>query len=415
MADPLRLAPDSLTTSDAIGIRPLVEEAAGAAQVGPPGPTTTAVPTPNTISVATPPLRPTEPDDAGGAAPASATPARSSVAADQLMDMLARAPYEFDFFQALRRLECAFRDRPRLGETTRPAEEPIRLGQEPSMAFAPASLSRLRPGRSGGPPWLLVHFMGLLGPNGPLPLHVTEYARDRLRNANDPTMTRFLDLFHHRMLSLFYRAWANGQPTVNHDRPESDRFGGYVGALAGLAFRVLREPDNFPDSAKFFYAGHLGAQTRHAAGLAAIIGDFFGMPAKVQEFMGDWLEIPVPNRWALGRRDPANRLGLSATLGARAWTRQHKFRVFLGPLDRAQFRRMLPGGSSLKRLKDVVRAYTGDELRWDVRLTLHERVEEPLRLGRSNLGWTAWLGKAVGTDREDLILDPQSDAVAAAS
>lgn len=315
----------------------------------------------------------------------------------------------------LRRLECAFRDRPRVGEATRPAQEAIRLGQEPSLSFAPASLAGLRPGKDGAPPWLLVHFMGLLGPHGPLPLHLTEYVRDRLRNVNDPTMTRFLDLFHHRMLTLFYRAWAKSQPTVSHDRPESDRFQVYIAALTGLAARVLRNADTVPDSAKFFYSGLLAGQTRHAAGLAAIIGEFFGMPTRIEEFVGDWLDLPDRNRWALGRREPAGLLGLSTTLGARTWSRQQKFRIALGPLDRGQFQRMLPGGASLPRLKDLVRGYVGDELSWDVRLTLHERVEESLKLGRSRLGWTAWLGRVVGEQREDLILDPQSEAVTAAS
>ena len=125
-----------------------------------------------------------------------------------LFRSLANEPYRFDFFQALRRLECLSTQSPRLGESASPQEDPIRLGQEPSLAFAPSTLSALQSGKDGRPPRLLVHFMGLLGPNGPLPLHLTEFARDRLRNSDDPTFARFLDVFHHRMLSLFYRAWA---------------------------------------------------------------------------------------------------------------------------------------------------------------------------------------------------------------
>src|SRR6478609_2460492 len=73
-------------------------------------------------------------------------------------------------------------------------------------------------------PRLYVTFGGMFGPQGPLPLHLTEYARDRIINSADPTFARFLDIFHHRMLSLVYRAWADAQPTVQFDRPESDRF-----------------------------------------------------------------------------------------------------------------------------------------------------------------------------------------------
>src|SRR6185436_14972621 len=136
---------------------------------------------------------------------------------------------------------------------------------------------------------MAVHFFGTLGPNGPLPLHLTEHARQRLQQ-NDVTFARFLDVFHHRMLSLFYRAWANSQPTVSRDRPTSDRYTTYVGALVGLALPGLRNRDGFPDAAKLYYAGRLGALTHNAEGLQAMIGDHFQMPATVEEFVGDWID-----------------------------------------------------------------------------------------------------------------------------
>lgn len=343
---------------------------------------------------------------------AAAEQARKRAAmAGQLLDMMASAPYQFDFFQFLRRLECAYPERPRLGESVKASDEPIRLGQEPSTTFAPASLAGLRSGRNGGLPWLLINFMGLMGPNGPLALHLTEYARDRLRNAGDPTFTRFLDLFHHRMILFFYRAWARSQPTVSHDRPDDNRFVDYLGATIGVAMPAYRDRDAFPHLAKLFYAGRFGNQARNAEGLAAIIGDFFGMPARIEEFVGSWLKLPPENRWLLGRRQPASLLGISSTLGEHAWGRQQKFRVVLGPLNRAEFRRMLPGGASLPRLKALVRNYIGDELRWDLRLYHEERVDEPLHLGKSHLGWTTWLGRAAASRREELILDPQSDSI----
>jgi type VI secretion system protein ImpH len=336
----------------------------------------------------------------------------------QILDLLARAPHQFDFFQVLRRLEAIHRDRPdrpRFGASARPADEPIRLGQEPSLGFAPTALAGLRPGSEGRPPRLMVHFFGLLGPNGPLPLHITEYVRDRMHNSGDATMSRFLDLFHHRMLMLFYRAWASAEPTVSRDFAETDRFLTYVGALSGLGLLSLRGRDDMADAAKLFYAGTLGNQTRHASGLGGMIGDFFQMPTKIEEFVGDWLELPVPHRWSLGKPGQIGFLGLSTTLGAHAWGAQQKFRVVLGPLDRNQFQRMLPGGESLKRLRALVRNYTGDQFRWDVKLILNDRVEEPWHLGKSRLSWTSWLGRpGRGTWREDLILDPQSETVQAA-
>ena len=151
---------------------------------------------------------------------------------------------------------------------SRPAQDAVRLAQEPSVEFAPATLAGWEPASRTAPPArLLVHFFGLFGPDGALPLHLTEYARDRRRNHRDPTFQRFADIFHHRALSLFYRAWANSRPTVSFDRPEEDRFALYVGALIGLGMDSLRDRDAMPDLTKLHFAGHLACQTRHAEGL----------------------------------------------------------------------------------------------------------------------------------------------------
>ncbi|HEY2902242.1 MAG TPA: type VI secretion system baseplate subunit TssG, partial [Polyangia bacterium] len=352
-----------------------------------------------------------------GAAPAVARaplPPERARAFAQILDLLARAPHQFDFFQVLRRMEALHRDRPdrpRFGAAPRPSDEPIRLGQEASLAFPPATLAALRAGKDGRPSRLAVNFFGLLGPNGPLPLHLTEYVRDRNNNAGDATMGRFLDVFHHRMLMLFYRAWATGEPTVGQDLPETNRFFTYVGAMAGLGLASFRGLDAMPDTAKLFYAATLSNQTKHADGLRGMIGEFFQMPTQIQQFVGDWLELPLSHRWRLGVAGSIGLLGLSSPLGAHTFAAQHKFRVVLGPLDREQFQRMLPGGSSLKRLNAMVRSYTGDQLRWDLKLILHDRVDEPWHLGRSRLSWTTWAGRPgrSGNRREDLILDPQAE------
>ncbi len=188
---------------------------------------------------------------------------------------LEKKPYSFGFFQALRLIECLYRDAPRLGTSRRPADDPIRLAQEPAMSFESASLTAFAPQADGKPHRLTVRLFGLLGPNGPLPLHLTEYAQERLQKHKDPTFVRFLDIFHHRMMSLFYRAWANNEPTVSFDRPESDRFADYVGALAGLGMATLRERDDISDLTKLYFCGHLACQTKCPEGLEAIIIGLF--------------------------------------------------------------------------------------------------------------------------------------------
>jgi type VI secretion system protein ImpH len=334
-----------------------------------------------------------------------------------LLRSLAAEPYRFDFFQALRRIESAHRNRPRFGRSQRPGEEPVRLGEDPSLAFAPSTLSSFTSAKDGRPPRLGVSFFGAFGPNGPLPLHLTEYAYQRLYNYADPTFARFVDIFHHRLLGIFYRAWADSQPAVSHDRPDSDRFITYLGALIGIGAPTLRGRDALPDNTKLFFAGRLAAQPRNAEGLRAMIADFFQMKVAIEQFVGEWVSVADQHCWRLAaprrRRGPAmGVLGQSTLIGRRVWERQHKFRIVLGPLRRDQFDSMLPNGPSIGRLSALVRNYVGDEFRWDVRLMLMLEAVEPVQLGKTGrLGRTSFLLRGA-TPRvwDDVIVDPAQRA-----
>lgn len=324
------------------------------------------------------------------------------------LQTLEQKPYRYQFYEALRRLECLYRDEPRFGKAPRLANDPVRLAQEPSLAFAPSSLAAFDPGGDGHPPRLSVLLFGLFGPNGPLPLHLTEYARGRLRNAGDPTFSRFADLFHHRLLCLFYRAWADAQPTVSFDRPGRDRFAYWVGSLFGMGMASLRDRDAMPDLAKLHHAGLLSSQTRNAAGLRGMLESFFDLPVEVEQFVGRWVELPEEFRLKLGHSPETGSLGRTATIGARIWDRQQKFRLLVGPLRLPDYERMLPGGESLCKLVSVVRSYAGDEWIWDANLVLCREDVPPLKLGGpARLGLTTWLNEEQRhRDVADLFLNP---------
>jgi type VI secretion system protein ImpH len=320
---------------------------------------------------------------------------------------LAASPYQYDFYQTLRRLECLHEEKPRWGQALRPVDEPVRLGQDPDLSFAPAPLASFeRP--DGKTPRLQVRLFGLFGPNGPLPIHLTEYARERLQHAGDATLSRFLDVFHHRFLALFYRAWAQAQPHVNRDRPKEDRFTIYVGAFLGMSPAALRDRDTLPDLAKFFHVGALIRQVRNSEGLAHILQHFFRVPVQIEEFVGHWLLLNTGERTSLSSERAA--LGSGAVLGAQVWDRQHKFRIRLGPLTVQQYVSFLPGGGHLRKLVDWVRLYLCFELDWDVRLVLKQNEVPSVTLGGGHrLGWTTWLGRRrSATDADDLCIDAEA-------
>ena len=265
-----------------------------------------------------------------------------------LADALTLKPSSFDFFQAMRRLECAHPSRPRFGCSARPDRDPLRLGQDPSLAFAPSTLASYRPELAEGPARLAGYFLGLFGPNGPLPLHLTDYAIERLRHAHDPTLIAFADVFHHRMLSLFYRAWSLSRPTVSFDRPEEDWFSRYLASLFGFGLPALCNRDALPDRAKLYYAGLLADHTRHPDGLRMILADYFGMPVRIEEFVGAWLLLPVASRCRLGVSPETARLGSTAVAGYWVWSGQSRFRVVFGALALAEYQRFLPARASAR-------------------------------------------------------------------
>lgn len=256
-------------------------------------------------------------------------------------------------------------------------------------------------------PRMEVRFFGLLGPNGPLPLHLTEFAHGRSLNAGDHTLVRFLDIFHHRFLELFYRAWAQAQPTVSLDRPRDDRFSFYTGSLFGLGETSLRERDAVNDFAKLYFSGLLARPVRNRDGLVALLSGFFRLPVSVEEFTGHWMRLQEEDRTRLGRESAT--LGKGAVLGSRVWDCQHKFRIRLGPLDLAQYESFLPGGSALTQLVAWVRQYLCFELEWDVRLILKREQVPKTRLGKfGRLGWTTWLGDyRRPVEAADLTLDAE--------
>jgi type VI secretion system protein ImpH len=324
------------------------------------------------------------------------------------LQAVAEKPWEYDFFHTLRCIECLHPRGPRIGTAVRPAQEPIRLGQEPSLEFAPAVLSAVIAGAEH-PAKIQVRFLGLLGPNGPLPLHLTDYTRERILHGGDATFARFLDVFNHRFLSLFYRAWAQAQPCIMHDRPGEDRFPIYVGALFGLGSSRVRHRDAVPDAAKLFHAGLLARQVRNRDGLESLLQDYFKVPVRVEEFSGRWLDIAAADQSRLGAHDGSAMLGSGAVLGTRTWDRQHSIRVAMGPLDLKRYECFLPGGADLEALVVWLRTYLCFEWAWDLGLTLHEPEVPRLRLGKyGRLGWTTWLGNyRRGAPADDLRLDAE--------
>jgi len=301
---------------------------------------------------------------------------------------LADDPERHDFLFAMRRLERAFADRPRIGHSANRRQEYVTLGQNPSLAFPPSTIDAAR--RIGNDSIaVFVQFLGLCGPQGALPLALTHEAYQYLR-ANDDALARFFDLFNNRFLQLFFRAWADVRPIAQHDRPDDDRFERYVGTHVGLGSEVVRNLDKVPDIAKTGYAGLMAPAAKSASRLRDLIAGLFGLRVEVQEFVGLRLVLDPTERSHLGKANAI--LGGDAMIGSALYSVQDKFRLRLYVSTLERYKRFLPTGDKARPLADAVHFYVGMALEYDVELALPAGEVAPMRLGQAGqLGWTSWL------------------------
>jgi type VI secretion system protein ImpH len=313
-----------------------------------------------------------------------------------ILDEMQKEPWRFDFLLTMRRLERSHPGRPRIGDSATRREDYVDLGQDPYLDFPAANLSRVvaKDGRLK----ICVKFLGLLGPQGALPLATTEESLSWFLRSDD-AFPRFLDLFNHRFLQLFFRAWADSRPIAQHDRPEADRFVAYVGSMIGIGSPPLQNLDGVPDLAKLCFAGLIGPQTKCASRLKGFIGGLFGVKVEVDEFVGSWLEFDESDRSYLGKSNAL--LGVSLSSGASIFSVQDKIRIRIFTKNMAQYVRFLPRGDLCKPLADAVFFYIGDQLDWEVELAIPAGAVEPVRLGQfGQIGWTSWMSPNwTATDR----------------
>ena len=355
-----------------------------------------------------------------------------------LIDRLFAEPYRFDFFQAVRLLGRIAPDRVPVGQDGPHAREVARFVQHLSLAFPASSIDELervygprfaRPGLTpppvedgadGKPPRMVTAFMGLVGPMGALPTVYTEELVGPLGRRRGAAID-FLDLFHHRLVSFFYRAWEKYNLPALWERGAkpgagpglgNDPFSVHLFDLIGLGLAPLRDRQAFPDASLLFHVGIFAQQHRSAVMLERLLRDQFGHPVTVRSFSGQWLRLEPEQRSRPGRRGTFHALGRDAVAGRKVWDVQSKFRVRIGPLSFRQFRALLPGGTAADRLMHLVRFYVCAEMDFDVQLILKAEDVPACRMSRdesgaARLGRYAWLKcREFSRDSDDAIFRP---------
>lgn len=363
-------------------------------------------------------------------------------------ERLFQEPYRFEFFQAVRLLERLTPQRRPVGRQASSGSEIVRFRVPATMAFPASQILEIdAPTEQQTTAQMWVNFMGLTGPSGVLPRHYTEMLVRRHIDFRGPeryVLQEWFDLFNHRLISLFYRAWEKYRFWIPYERGEylreiPDTFTQSLRSLIGLGTpalhnrlqvtagtipeRVSTKPKAIPariqDLSLLRYAGLLAQRPRSAANLEALLADYFVVPVKVEQFQGQWLQLEDDDQSRLGSNEPTAMLGTGAIVGPRVWNVQGKFRVRLGPLTYQQFCAFFPDRSPTSQrktfflLSQLVRLFAGPEFDFDIQLTLRREEVPPTRLAADDeigprLGWNTWLcSTPPEQDAEDAVIPGQ--------
>lgn len=359
-----------------------------------------------------------------------------------LIDQLRDEPYRFEFFQAVRLLLAHYREQDGEQQDLDLLGQVIRFRNSVSLSFPPSEIEALEfeapslgeAGAAGAergrlhaddivggsaantqsasvgekvPRWrrlgkvtLTPSFFGLTGPMGVMPRHYTHYVAERELYHRDTATRAFLDIFSSRAVALFYQTWLKYRLHLQYEADRRNHFLPLVLSLAGFGLpgmgqRLAAGQQGIADESLAYYAGALRERPQSAQGFSRVVADYFRVTCKVEQFVGQWLQLPRHELTMLGGANAA--LGVSTFCGERVWDRYTRIRLVIGPLRKAQFEEFLPGKSAAANLERFFHLMMGASHDCELRLILDKRDLVQATLGsaggNTRLGWNGWLGK----------------------
>lgn len=308
-----------------------------------------------------------------------------------------------DFFALLRQIEEI--DGRRFGREGGPSDEPARLGQNVRLSFATTDVVGMQ---TDQPTKVAVNVLGLLGPEGPMPLYLTRWVMARLSNrwfagdtdgvTSDTAFKDFADVLQHRLIALYWRAWADARAEVQVSQKGGGATTAILHSLAGLGLTGANAPMH--DNAKLRHATTLAQHINSPERLTSYLADALGVPVTLEEFVGHWDDIPAPLQSRLGMSYAG--LGENIVIGARSFSRQNRAELRLGPLTHDQFLALLDGPETRNKLHHAIIFAAGHDISFRVRLVLRAAEVPAARLGDCRLGADAWIQPHRDCDADDL-------------
>jgi type VI secretion system protein ImpH len=297
---------------------------------------------------------------------------------------------QHSLFAILRWVDAKNPNKPLLGRGLRLKDDVVRLCSQPNLSFQATEINCIED-HPTEPVSIIRHFIhSLLGPNGPLPLGLTEQV---LEVSNGVNRRDFLDIFHHRMNCLLYRAWAEAEPVIGLDRMSGNKpsFPSRVAAVSGYlhAWETGAE-DDLSIHFKLHHAGQFSRTVRTAAELKQLLQACLGLPCSIHQNVRQMLTLEDEDVVILGKKEC--RLANNFTLGKRVPDVQFGFLLVLGPLTQEEYDRFDTQKTQLiPQLHALIRNWLGLQYNWAIQLNIKSTSARPFRLGQGvRLGFDTW-------------------------
>lgn len=331
--------------------------------------------------------------------------ANSNRLAKRYLEDLSKAPdelYKQDFAPLLRYLDANAPLAARIGYSVSPKQDCARFGQTPLLHFHASAFTEVRFGTINSVYKLKNSYWGMFGINGALPSHLTEYAIERNYRLKDKTLAEFVDIFHHRFISLFYRAWADAEPTVSHDRPEHDIFKQRISTFSG---EINAQQDTFNQNQNVhqYLSGLFSHKNRSSKVLSQLLSETLHLDVSIAEFQGCWYDIEPSEKTLLGSNNAI--LGMDTIVGGRTYQRSFNFSINIGPIDYTEYIALLNNKQRIKSIIAITQKAVGQEYQFSINVILKAYQSKPSQLGSAQLGINSWSqGKSSHLAQHDPIL-----------
>ena len=296
---------------------------------------------------------------------------------------------QMELFALIRLLEHLMQLNPKVGDESRLTQSKLRFGQSASLAFQDRQINQLY--QKSNALKIDIKGFGVFGSNGALPMHLTELTYEKNTHQKNTTFNDFVDIFHNRLIALFYKAWRSAQDMPSLDGGDQWQFSRYIASFIGMADQQNSHL-NVPIYHQFYYSSLLINQQAPSANLQEILRSFFNMPIEIKQNIGQWIDAKeFSTKLDYGK---SHRLGDGLLIGDKIFDATQKFRIIIGAVSPTQYIGFLQGGDLAKQLIAWVEHYCRYQYQWDVEVVIDKQKIIQQKLGDGMLlGATSWIGQ----------------------